>query len=141
MDVSTGDVITPGAEKHVFIDMFDESVCFELWSYPVETVLAEKIETVLSRGIDNTRPRDFYDVYALSMAGYDKTVFREAFSATALHRGSLEKITDVEKILQTIADDPAMQKRWADYTIQAPYASEIEFSETLKAIQYLMKQQ
>ena len=62
MDVSTGDVITPNAERHIFVDMFDSSDTFELWSYTLETVLAEKIETILSRGTDNTRPRDFYGV-------------------------------------------------------------------------------
>ena len=79
MDVSTGDIITPGAKIHAFTDMFDYSEIFELWSYTLETILAEKTETILSRGIDNTRPRDFYDVYMLSAFQYDQVVFKEAF--------------------------------------------------------------
>ena len=134
MDVSTGDVITPGAKKHAFTDMFDQSETFELWSYTLETILAEKTETILSRGIDNTRPRDFYDVYMLSAFQYDPIVFQEAFSATAKHRGSFDKISDYREILQNISESPEMQKRWSSYTRQMPYAAGISFDETIEAV-------
>lgn len=134
MDVSTGDIITPGAAKHVFRDIFDSEVVFELWSYPIETVLAEKIETILSRGIENTRPRDFYDVYMLSSYAFNQKIFLDAFRATALHRGSLLKITDVNGILDAIANDDTMRKRWQDYTKQMPYAAGIEFQDTLEIV-------
>ena len=63
IDVSTGDVITPGAVLYVFGGIFDESVQISLWGYNIETVMAETAETILSRGIFNTRPRDYYDAY------------------------------------------------------------------------------
>ena len=138
MDVSTGDIITPGAEKHAFTDMFDYSETFELWSYTLETILAEKTETILSRGIDNTRPRDFYDVYMLSAFRYDPVVFREAFSVTAKHRGSFEKISDYRDILRNISESPEMQKRWNSYTRQMPYAAGIAFEETLMTVYRLL---
>ena len=138
MDVSTGDIITPGAEKHTFTDMFDRSETFELWSYTLETILAEKIETILSRGINNTRPRDFYDVFMLSAFQYDPVVFREAFSATAKHRGSFEKISDCREILQNISENPEMQNRWSGYARLMPYAAGIGFDETLAAVYRLM---
>lgn len=138
MDISTGDIITPDAEKRTFHDMFDAGIAFELWSYPLETVLAEKVETILSWGIDNTRPRDFCDVYMLTGCDYDPAIFRRAFAATAEHRGSLGKITDIKGILQSISEDAAMQRRWSDYTRQMPYAAGIRFEETLDAAARLL---
>ncbi|MCF0136152.1 MAG: nucleotidyl transferase AbiEii/AbiGii toxin family protein [Lachnospiraceae bacterium] len=126
--------MTPGAEKHIFRDVFDSDEVFELWSYPMETVLAEKVETILSRSIGNTRPRDFYDVYTLSGYPFDLKVFRDAFKATAEHRGSIIKIVDIKNILDMIENDPLMQKRWNDYTKLMPYAAGIDFSDTIGAI-------
>lgn len=138
MDVSTGDIITPGAEIHVFSDIFEEGLCFEIWSYSIETVLAEKVETILSRGVDNTRPRDFYDVYMLSRLQYDGDIFRTAFYATASHRESLEKIADIESIIQMIQESPEMNRRWENYVHQMPYAEGIAFSDTINAVRNLM---
>ena len=88
--------------------------------------------------IDNTRPRDFYDVYMLSAFQYDRVVFKEAFVATAKHRGSFEKILDYREILQSISESPEMQKRWNSYTRQMSYAAGIGFEETLAAVYRLM---
>lgn len=139
MDVSTGDVVTPGATKHLFSNILEESTNFELWSYPIETVLAEKIETILSRGTDNTRPRDFYDVYMLSTFSYDDNTFKKAFTATATHRGSLEKISNSKEILDTISKNPEMNKRWVNYSHQMPYANGIAFLETVNAVLNVLK--
>lgn len=138
MDVSTGDIITPGASKHPFRDMLDDTVKFELWSYTIETVLAEKIETVLSRGVDNTRLRDFYDVYTLSGYNYSKETLMQAFKDTATHRGSLDKISDYNGILDTIVHDAVMNKRWIDYSNIMPYASAISFQDTIESIRILL---
>lgn len=139
MDISTGDIITPGAEKHLFKDMFDSTVTFELWAYPLETVLAEKLETILSRGVDNTRPRDFYDVYKLSPSGYHREVLKDAFEATASHRESLLKIGQYGPILDTILADRAMAERWVRYTEQMPYAAGIPFETVVEAVRDIMK--
>ncbi|MDO5331476.1 MAG: nucleotidyl transferase AbiEii/AbiGii toxin family protein [Bacillota bacterium] len=139
MDVSTGDVITPGAAKHRFSDILEDGVSFELWSYPIETVLAEKVETVLSRGVDNTRPRDFYDIYMLSALGYDSKMFKDAFIATASHRESLGKISDEEGIIQIISESPEMNRRWENYALQMPYTKEITFSDTINSVRNLLR--
>lgn len=138
MDVSTGDIITPGAVRHVFHDMFDDSIGFELWTYSIETILAEKIETILSRGTDNTRPRDFYDVYMLSCFDYDVNVFKEAFKATAIHRGSFEKIRDISVIIKEILESPEMNRHWESYVRQASYASDIKFADTVSRIKKVL---
>lgn len=138
MDVSTGDVMTPDAKKYTFSDMFNDD-CFELWTYTIETVLAEKVETILSRGIDNTRPRDFYDICVLSAFDYDNAVFRDAFKATSKHRGSFDKIVDYDGILVAIENDFVMQNRWKAYSSEMIYAKDISFAETIAAIRQLMK--
>lgn len=138
MDISTGDVITPSAELHLFYDMFDKDIYFNLWAYPIETILAEKIETILSRGIDNTRPRDFYDVYKLMGYGCNKKIFKKAFEATALHRESLEKIINYEEIINSIADSLVMSRRWNEYVRQMPYACGISFFDTLESVRKLL---
>ncbi len=139
VDVSTGDVITPGATKHVFKDMFDESKKFELWSYPIETVLAEKVEAILSRGIYGTRPRDFYDVYMLSKLDFDKRVFKEALQATATHRCTVDQIVNYEEILKNISESKDMLNRWKVYCREMPYAEGIDYDETLDAVRKLMR--
>ena len=79
IDVSTGDVITPDAVKFDFAGIFDDTIIFEVWAYNVETVLAEKVETILRRSVFNTRPRDFYDAYILiTTQSFDEAVFVEA---------------------------------------------------------------
>ena len=79
IDVSTGDVITPNAVEFNFTGIFDDELKFELWAYNIETVLAEKVETILRRSVFNTRPRDFYDAYILiTTQKFDKAVFAEA---------------------------------------------------------------
>ena len=96
IDVSTGDVITPSAVQYEFGGIFDDNVRIRLWGYNIETVMAEKVETVLSRGIFNTRPRDYYDIYILGTTQtYDKKLFQEALAAAASHRGSTENIEDI----------------------------------------------
>ena len=137
MDVSTGDIITPGARKYIFSDMFNEDDNFELWTYTVETILAEKVETILSRGIDNTRPRDFYDICVLSAYEYDKSIFLKALEATSKHRGSYEKIADYSGILSLIESDVVMQNRWKAYASEMTYAKNISFEETIMAVKAL----
>ena len=88
IDVSTGDAITPHAVQYQFSEIFDNEKSYELWAYNIETVMAEKVETILRRGVFNTRPRDFYDAYILATTqDFDKAVFAEALNATAAPPG------------------------------------------------------
>ena len=104
IDVSTGDAITPSPVQYEFSGMFDDEIRIQLWGYNIETVMAEKVETVLSRGVFNTRPRDYYDIYILGTTQkYDRKLFKEALKATAVHRGSLKNISEKEQIIETIS--------------------------------------
>lgn len=132
IDVSTGDVITPCATKYEFEGIFDEDVKITLWGYNIETVMAEKVETILSRGIFTTRPRDFYDVYILgNTQKYDKRIFREALNATAIHRGSLEKIADRNKIIDHISADEDLKNMWKKYQKKFSYANNISYEQVI----------
>ena len=138
MDVSTGDVMTPGAELRQFSKMF-ESDTFSLWTYNIETVLGEKVETILSRNIYSTRPRDFYDVYAISKnCDYNKELFFKALNATAEHRGSVEAICDVKGLMNVMSNSKDLQKLWEKYRKQFVYAAEIEYNMIMTALEEIL---
>ena len=85
--------------------IFDEDKSFELWAYNIETVLAEKVETILRRTVFNTRPRDFYDAYILATTQkFDRNIFKDALRATAKHRGTTEQISNVGQFLKNISE-------------------------------------
>lgn len=129
IDVSTGDVITPGAVTFEFCRMFDEDQTIELLAYNIETVLAEKVETILSRGVFNTRPRDFYDVYILvTTKQFSREIFIEALVATSEHRGSTEIISDKKSLLERIASSSELQEMWIKYQKKFAYAQTIEYA-------------
>ena len=139
IDVSTGDVITPGAVLYEFGGIFDESVQISLWGYNIETVMAEKVETILSRGVFNTRPRDYYDAYILSTTQeYDRQMFEEALSATAEHRGSTENIADRARIIEGISENNDLQNMWKKYQQRFTYASGIKYADIMKALRELL---
>ena len=136
IDVSTGDVITPDAVKYEFSGIFDENIRISLWGYNIETVIAEKVETILRRGVFNTRPRDYYDVYILGTTQeYDMGIFQEALKATAKHRGSTEQITDVEGILKQISESEEFKEMWNKYQKKFAYASDITYEIVLEVLQ------
>lgn len=140
IDVSTGDAITPHAVEFSFNEIFDDTKSFRLWAYNIETVLAEKVETILRRTVFNTRPRDFYDAYILATTQkYDKALFRQAMEATARHRGTTEQITDVDAILADIAESTALRSMWDKYRRQFAYAKEITFEMILAVLNELCK--
>lgn len=109
-------------------------------SYPLETVLAEKLETVVSRGVTNTRPRDFYDIHLLWRTRGDRCgipTLREALERTCAKRGSSGAMTRWRPVLDEVAADKAMLALWGRYVKKNPYAAGIELAqccETAKEI-------
>lgn len=138
IDVSTGDVITPNPVKYEFTGIFDEELSIELWGYNIETVIAEKIETILRRGVFTTRPRDYYDVYILGTTqSYDQQTLKEAFRATATHRGSLEQISNIQGIIEQISDNISLKEMWNKYQKKFPYAKDISYDETIAVLKQI----
>lgn len=139
IDVSTGDAITPHAVLYNFSEIFDDEKSYELWAYNIETIMAEKVETILRRGVFNTRPRDFYDAYILTATQtFDRTVFMDALNATANHRGTAQQIADVPGILHNIEESPELKAMWDKYRKQFAYASDIEYSQIMECLKSLV---
>ena len=116
--------------------LFNSENVIPLRSYPLETVLAEKIETIITRGILNTRPRDFYDVYILTKTQeYNAETLRKAIFATAEHRGT-KAIMEAEtnNRLAVIENSSELQSQWAKYQKKFPYAKDITYQETVNAV-------
>ena len=131
IDVTTGDSITPGPVAYDYPLLFDGG-SIRLMSYPLETVLAEKFETVVSRGVTNTRPRDFYDILLLWRTRGDKCeipTLWEALERTCAKRGSTEMMEHWQTILDEVATDKAMLVLWDKYAKKNPYAAGIELAQ------------
>ena len=139
IDVSTGDAITPSPVKYDFGGIFDDGLKITLWGYNIETVIAEKVETILSRGVFTTRPRDYYDVYVLvTTQEYDKNLFAEALDATAKHRGSTEKIKDIPSILEKISESHELKNLWSKYQKKFAYASDISYEMIMDVLKIIL---
>lgn len=121
IDITTGDSIFPPAKEHSFSKIFDDEH-FSLFSYPVETVLAEKLETILSRNITTTRLRDFYDVYVLSGKPINFANLKTALELTCKHRKSEIVLTKISKIISAIKESKNLSAQWKAYTKKLPYA-------------------
>ena len=136
VDITTGDEITPREIKHRF-HLLLEDRDIEVWAYNVETVLAEKMETILSRELTNTRTRDFYDVYILmklQAENIDFELLKEATLATAKRRGSEGVLSMGSEILSDIFSDDRMAKAWRAYQKNYGYAKDIEWDEVEVAL-------
>ena len=140
LDITTGDKITPKAVEYKYPMMFNDGT-LEIFAYNLETILAEKLETVIARGDQNTRPRDFYDIFILSKLKGDqisRTVLRQAVSETAQKRNSGMLMPQYQSILEQIVSSPAMQNHWTIYQRDYEYAREVDFSATCETILQLM---
>lgn len=141
VDVTTGDKITPEAIDYRLNLMFDDR-SIQVLAYNLETLLAEKIETVISRNIANTRPRDFYDIYILHQLhtkSLDTVIFKKAVEETAANRGSLQAIRDYEKAMLDIAANDRMHGFWEKYQKDYSYAAGIEFNDICRVIIDILK--
>ena len=140
IDVTTGDAITPEEVSLNFRQIFSDNE-IELLSYPVETILSEKIETILHRGIAITRPRDFYDVYILSKLKFDKIdimALRRALINTKAKRQSVFEFSDYHLILTEISESDFQRKLWTKYQNQYSYAKDTSFDEVIEATKDLL---
>lgn len=138
IDISTGDAITPAAVNYQYKLMFEERY-ITLWAYNLETVLAEKIETVLSRSVLNTRLRDFYDLYVLQDTGLeiDKATLAAALTVTARKRGSEQALALYERTLGEIRISPLMREQWKRYQEKNNYAAGIVWDDVISDIRAL----
>lgn len=141
IDISTGDVITPRAIEFNY-DLLLEDRSISLWSYNLETILAEKLQTVLARGILNTRMRDFYDIRMLLDTYEDKVnkaVLKDAFAATCKKRGTDNLQEQAEEIIKIIEADEQLQVLWRAYQKKYSYAADIDYASVISGVRKLME--
>ena len=141
IDISTGDVITPKEIRYRFNLMLEDRT-IEVWAYNLETVLAEKLETVISRNVTNTRMRDFYDIYILQKLYGEqlrKEVLWNALVATARKRGTLQQVEsgDTKEVFDEVETSSVMENLWKAYQKNYYYAANISWQMVMQSIRFL----
>lgn len=140
LDITTGDKITPKEIEYEF-KLLTEDRKISVLAYNLETILAEKLETIISRGDQNTRSRDYYDIYILHKLqadGIDSIILKQAFTATCEKRKSIHLIESSEKIILDVKDSPVMNSQWKRYQKDFDYASDISFADTCNSVLELL---
>lgn len=136
IDITTGDEITPAAIQYEYPLLFEEG-SIPVMAYTLETIIAEKYETIIRRNIGTTRARDFYDLYVLYKSHQDQMqipVLKLAVDHTASKRGSKELITEWKEIIDDIRTENALGNLWKNYTESNKYAAGISFDEVMDAV-------
>lgn len=139
IDFSTGDVITPGEVSYSFKLMF-ENRNISILAYNLETALAEKLETLLSRGDANTRMRDFYDIYALESLqanNIDEVILQAAFANTCNKRGSTTVVESADLTLSEIKSSQHMLNLWKNYQCKFDYAADVDWDRVIQSVKKL----
>lgn len=142
IDLTTGDKITPKEIKYKFNLLFEDRT-IDILAYNLETVLAEKYETIVRRSILNTRIRDFYDVYILinfQSQNIDKALLLQAIEATAKKRESKALLHNAKATIEIIKNDEEMQNRWKLYQKDFSYANDISWDEAITVIEKIQDQ-
>ena len=140
VDITTVDKITPREVEYSFQLMFDERSITAL-AYNLESILAEKLETILSRSEANTRPRDYYDVYILQKlhgSECSSTVLKEALIQTTTKRGSIDALIQYRTILDEIKNSNRLRDFWERYQSKFSYANDISFDEIYESIEEIL---
>jgi predicted nucleotidyltransferase component of viral defense system len=139
LDITAGDSIYPKPRRHEFAKIF-ETGSISLLSYPLENVLAEKLETILARNITTTRPRDFYDVYVLSadLTRINSKDLKTAMQRTCEHRGSEKILSQIPDLIVAIKKSENLKDLWQKYTKKMPYAANVSFEQAVASVEKLL---
>lgn len=138
IDMTTGDEITPKEILYLYKKIINNET-IDVWAYNIETVLAEKVESILNREELNTRPRDFYDVYILSKTQvFDNMVFIKALRNTAEHRKTTHIFDNLNDRIEKIENSKALELLWIKYTKNYRYAKDIAYSNVIESLKLLI---
>ena len=139
IDITTGDVITYKEVEFKYNTIFDNEI-INIMTYNYETIIAEKFESIISRNIDNTRMKDYYDLYMfvnLKWNDINKDTLRKAIINTSKARETLDYIDNANKYIELISDDSRLNLLWNSYQNNYEYAKDIEFEDTINAIKVI----
>lgn len=136
IDITTGDVITYKEVEFKYSTIF-ENETINIMTYNYETIIAEKFESIISRNIDNTRMKDYYDLYMfvnLKWNDINKDTLRKVIINTSKARETLDYIDNASKYIELISNDSRLKSLWNSYQNNYEYAKDIEFIDTINAI-------
>ena len=139
LDLTTGDAITPREIEYTYPCIFSQENV-KIMAYPLETILAEKYETIIRRNITTTRMRDFYDIYTLYKLKKDEInyeILKEAVERTSDKRGSHEIIKDYEEIIEDIKEDSYLRSLWEVYLSENKYIGDLTFDKVVGVVTIL----
>ena len=139
IDITTGDIITYKEVEFKYNTLFDNDI-INIMTYNCETIIAEKFETIISRNIDNTRMKDYYDLYMfvnLKWNDINKETLRKAIINTSKNRETLSYIENANEYVNLIEDDSKLKLLWNNYQKNYEYAKDISFSDTIKSIKII----
>ncbi len=141
VDITTGDEITPKEVSYAYSLLLEER-SIEILSYNIETVLAEKFETIITRGTANTRMRDFYDVYILHRLQSEKInlgTLKEALIGTVNRRGTFRVLQNGDEIIEDVLTSEVMSISWKRYQKKYPYAADTSWEQVGDSVKFLWK--
>lgn len=139
IDISTGDIITPRAIEYKYKKLLEDDF-IEIYTYNQETVITEKLQTILLRKIANSRMKDYYDLYFFANSKWqeiDKEILKQAIKATFEKRDSKEDLKNREKIINILEKDKTLIQSWKDYQMKHLYAQNIKYDNVIKAIRFI----
>ena len=137
IDISTGDVITPQAVEYSYKLMFDDR-SISIWTYNLETLLGEKLETIMARETANTRMRDFYDIHILTeQETIDYEVLHDAFMATSIKRETTQMIPRFDSILDAVKADSVMREMWEKYQQDNYFVGDLSWEKVNDSVRLL----
>ena len=139
IDITTGDVITYKEVEFKYYTLFDDEA-INIMTYNYETIIAEKFETIIFRNIDNTRMKDYYDLYMfvnLKWNEINKDILRKPIINTSKKRNTENYIEDANSYIEMIQEDDRLKSLWNSYVSNYEYAKDITFEDTIKAIKVI----
>lgn len=141
IDLTTGDEITPREMKYSYNSIF-ENKKIPIMAYTIETILAEKFQTIITRGILNTRLKDFYDIHvlmSLKANDIDNKTLVLAITNTFKKRKTLLDINEFNMIIDDLQNDKSIKRQWLEYRTKNNYAKEINYEDTINSLKMIIK--
>lgn len=141
VELTTGDVITPKEMKYNYNSIFEDKK-IPIMSYTLETVLAEKFQTIITRGLLNTRLKDFYDVYILINTKIDdlnRSNLNEAIKNTFKWRKTNFDLEQFNEVINDLSNDNNINNLWNEYVLKNSYAKNVKFEDTTNALKEIIE--
>lgn len=141
LDITTGDVIVPKEINYKFELMFEDR-SIEILAYNMETVIADKFETIISRNIYTTRARDFYDIYILwttQTQNFNKRLLGQAIVEKFKYRESIDKLNNIYEIMEVIKESDVLKEHWKNYQSKYSYAEDISYEDIIEVLESIIK--